>query len=1786
MNSTIDILRGELERLYSLEDMTRMSASLLGLDPKEVGGDNAKATFARALAERCLEGDRVEALVDVMMFSKRSVDPRVFDAVAKLGKERLEPGRELGPFVVKQVVEESELAFVALCERDGKKYVVKVLKRTAMADRRAVQRFLTANRLVAAVEHPGLPAGLEAGEIADIAYVAYQQVDGEPVSVRFQRTGPQHFPVLKNIVSGILEALSALHSAGLVHGDLKLEHVLLSKAGQVTLVDFGGDKLRHRTVGSGTNGTSGGFLSILGSARTIAPEIVRGKAGDARADVYALGAMLYELVSGKPVFETSAPGDAAFAHVTKEVVPPSTRAPKGWVSKEVDEFILSLLDKDPARRPKDASAVLEALKQLDKPAPASATMTDERLSALIAAVKANPSDAEAAMALEQSVSEGADAAAVGTAFQEAAASITGESDDDNEAKKSMLFRAARTFDGPGKDKAKAEEAYAAIFALDPTDEVAAMSLEEVRKQLGKYEELIEMLLERSQAAPEGESRARAMAEIGRLYSTELDDADQALVAYTQALCEVPTRTHYVHEIERLAEGHQERWTEALASVTGALQGGTLSAADRASLLSLAAKWYEEKLGRADMALLAFQQVVAAEPSNEAALEGISAIYRRAQQWPELLSVLMQRVEAVPNSPKARDLRVEAAEVLEQRLNDAARARELYERVLADDPGHVKAGDAMARIAEKQGDFTTLVAILERRSEARRGVEKAEALLKVAEVYEDHLNDLPEATRRYEAALAIDGKNMSALKGLDRIYNRTGRYRELLDTLERQVTVAATPRQKVNLYERIAALHDEEFLDHQAAADTLEKILAIDSTNDGALAGLARHFRALDLWERVVAVYDRHANVVTDEARKVELLTQKARTLAEQVGSPDRAMKVFEEVLKLRPGHAGSLEALAQLKELTGDSHAALSAIEALAQKAETKTAKAEQWVRAGRLLEARGDRDGAIERYKMALEAHPQDIAAAAALRKAYTDRGDAGSVVGLIERELEFAEGDLAKGRLHAELARVHKKFLGDTVKAELSAKKATELDPSNAEALMILGDLAFESNRFVEAAKNFESLVGRIQALPKEDGTRILVRFIEAYGKSRARASQASTTELASIRPPAADPKLVAAVEQLQAFAPTDVEALAQAATVLFDHGDANAVYRMYEDLFKKHDAALRGPDRAEALYHLGESARRSGELAAAVAPLREVIKLDPRDPRPLRSLARIYDETGDWEEAIAMRKKRMDVVEPADRFDIYLEIGDIEFQKLNDRTRAEKTYAKALQERPDDRKLLTKLMQLYSEEKDWAKLVSVVTRLAEFVDDQKQRAKYMHTAATIAARHLNQEAKALEFLEKALSYDPSLTKAADEATELYRKRGDYAAVEKLLNGRIDAAKEAGDRDLMVKLLLDLGEVYRTGLKDSELAIDAFEAAQAFDPAGFGKAEVLAELYSSDPARHFDQAVEAHTGLLGENPYRVESYKQLRKLYTDAKKADPAWCLCQALTVLNLAGPDEEKFYRKHRSENAAAAQAVLTDDDWADLAHSDADATLTRIFAILQPVVARVRTQPIEALGYDPRYAIDPSVHPYPMSQTLYYAGGVLGMGGIRLFQNPNDPGALGFLHAHEPAIVLGRAALETQVSTQMLAFIVARHLAFFRPGLYVRQLIPTATGLKAWLFAAIKLCVPNFPVTPDLQGAVQEALNPMSQLVQGQQRDMLASAVSKLLQSGGAIDLKKWMAAVDMTADRAGFLLSHDLQSATECIRAFEADSTVAVKDRMKEIVLYGVSESYFQMRKKLSISIDS
>lgn len=1768
----IEILRAELERLFELEDLLALSRDVLGLDPEELGGNTAKGTFAGILTDHCLENDAVEALCDAVLATRR-------DASAELSRLRatglsfddgLPPDQAFGPFENLKELAQGRLAITYLAERSGHVYRVKVLRKETTRDRRGLQRFMTVTRLVGSIDHANLPHRLEAGAVGGRPYVAHEHVSGFSLAELLGRRGPLPFSQIEPVLRAILAGLSALHARRIAHGDLSLDNVIVPDSEMMedaVLVDVGSDRLRARPrLDSGRSE----LFSTASSPKTVSPEQIRGLPADPRSDVYSLGAMLYELSTGKPPFGEGDALEAAFGHLSRDPVPPSQVGPQGLISPRTDELLLGMLAKDPDARPADADQVLELVEEWVRAAAATRdSLTPAATSALIDHFLANPTDDESAMTLE-SAAEGPDLSTrIGDAFQ-AAADALPDDEDSTETKKSLLFRAARVYAGSAETREKAEPVYQKLLDIAPDDEVAATGMMELRRRLGKHEEVVEMLLGRTESAPSKSEKARIFAQIGRLYARDLADEEQALVAFTQAFCEDPSEPDFAKEIERIAGSKQQAWGEVLQSCAATAQEPETPAEDAVLILNRTGRWWVERVQRPDLALQCFQAVLNVEPSNDAALEGLSQIYRKAQQWQELGMVLTRRAEAAPTPARARDFRAEAAELLEVYLGDSQGARVLYEQIVSQDPAHAKALSPLAKLYEKTKDFTALVNLLERSAEAQRAEERTRTLCRIAAIYEIDLNDDDEAIRRYNVALDQDSHSLDALRGLDRLYSKAGRFQDLLDNLQWQLELSATPRQKIALLERIASIHEEEFLDHQKAAASLERLLELDQTHRGALSALARHYRATDRWEDVVALYERHQKLLTEPAERIPVLLQQARVLADQIGSPERALKAYEAALELDPGQGEALEAVAKLREQSGDADAALAAIEALANQATTPEARAEQWVRAAKQLEAHGDRDGAIERYKRALDAHPKDPIATAGLRDAFAARGDVHSAIQLLERELEHTEGDLAKAKLAGRMALLYEAKLKDHARAEEMAKRAIALDATSTEALTVLADLAFDGGRFLEAASHYKGVVERADTLDRAEATRVLVRYVDAL-------SQTGSTEQA-----------LAAMDTLLRIAPDDLEALDRVAHVTFEHGSPERASSLYRTLVDRFSDKLAPAAKTRTLYRLGESLRRDEKLDLAIQPLEEAADLDPMNAEPLIALARIYESQEKWPELAKIKTRHLDVATGEERVQLLVELGEISATRLDDRTQAAKSLVAALDERPDDRRLLMKLMQLYSEEKDWNKLVDVVLRLAEFVDDPSQKVKYLHTAAIVTARQIGDSKQALEYYDRVLDLDPKFERALDEVIEIQEELGEHATVERLLKRKLDLATGANDQAGTIRTFDALGQLYEKKLGWIDQAVDAYEAAQTLDPDNPERTTLLGNLYASDPERYLEKAVLAEHERLRQNPYRVESFRTLRRLYTETKRADSAWCVCQALSVLNLAEPDEERFYKRMRSDTAAPAQAALSDDAWlSHVMHADADPLLTSLFALIEPAVIAARSQSLQELGYDPSWRVDLTEHPAPVCQSLYYASGVLGVPPPPTYQNQNDPGGVALLFTHEPSLVLGRTGLRSDVPLQPAAFIAARQLAYLRAGMYIRHLLASGTALKAWLFATIKLASPQFPVAAELEGAVKEALGALEAGIRGQTRDQLTRVVSKLLSSGAALDLKRWVAGVDMTADRAGFIIAHDLETTLDVVRASGDTATaVPLEERVKELVVYSVSPEYFEIRHQLGIAIDS
>jgi tetratricopeptide (TPR) repeat protein len=1762
-----DLLRAELERSFELEELLHLSRDLLGFDPEQVGGTAAKASFAGALSAHCAEQDAVEALCDAVLALRPDASPELMrirtNGISR--NDELQVNWNFGHFTLVRKLGEGRSAIVYAATRADRDYRLRVLRHEAARDRRGLQRFLTVNRLIAEIEHEFLPQRLEAGTIEGRHYVAHELLEGETLAARVARTGPVHANDARPLLRAVLEALDALHQRRIAHGDLRLDNIVSLRtpegALRVVVLDAGSDRLRARPrAGSGRSD----LYSTTASAWTAAPEQIRGLDADARSDVYSFGAMAFALMTGRPPFGDGSALDAAFGHLSR--IPPaaSTLAPKGFVPQDMDELLERLLEKDPDKRPPNAAAVLAILDQAQRVLSIAPPMSGEEVDGLLTRLRAEPGNESVAMQLE-SAAEGA-AERVAQAFTEVARALPA---DELTTKKDLLFRAARVHAGRSETLPAAEALYKELVELDPDDRVAFGGLEDVRRRLGKFEELVETLLERVERAQNRGERSRLFADIGRLYAQEIKDRDQALVAFTQALCEDPRQASIASEIERLAGSRAEAWNDVLGSCSETAQSAELPTEEKSALYLRAARWYADKVQRPDLSLSCYQAVVASDPANDAALDGLAKIYRKAQQWSELGAILTRRADASASPAQARDFRAEAAELLELYLGDAASARGMVEAILAEDPGHVTAGNQLARLCERAGDFGGLVKILERRAEAQRGEERVKTLCRIAELYELKLADDAEAERRYQAALDVDPKSLDALRGLDRLFSKAGRFKDLLSNLDLQIEAAATPRQKSALWERIAAIYEEEFLDHDKAASALEELLELDPAHDGALGSLGRHYRALERWDDAAMLYERHEKVLADPTRKLAILLQRARLLANELNAPDRAIKAYEQVLTLVPEHPQALEALARLRESAGDADAAVAAIDALAAKASTPEAKAEQLLRAAKMLEARGDRDGAIERYKLALDVNPGDLTAAAALREAYVARGDVNAAIQLLERALEHTDGDRAKAKFCGQIAALYRNKLKDDRRAEEAGKRAVKLDPTNLEALLVLGDLALDDKRYLEAAKHYEVIAGRAESLERSEAVRMLIRYVDALSLS-------GSTEQA-----------LAPMDTLLRLAPDDRDALERVAQVTHEHGSPARTAELYGKLLDRFDAELEGKTRYTAYFRRGESLRRAGELAACVPLLETAADLDPSSGEPLTALALAYAALESWEDAIRIKTRHLDIAAGDQRVQLLLEIGEIASAKINDRTQAAKSFVAALEERPDDRRILAKLMQLYSEEKDWNKLVDVVVRLADFVEDPKQRVKYLHTAAIVTATEIGETKRALEFYEQVLELDPSFDKAAKEALDLYLDRKDFAGAERLLERRLERATAADDQRAMLDAFGSLGDVYEQ-MGAADKSIDAFEAAQTLDPENRERAEKLTALYATDPERYLDKAVAAQGVLLKQNPYRPESYKALRRLYTETRRADAAWCLCQALTLLKLAEPDEERFFKRMRSDTAATAQSALTDDDWLGLlTHADVDPLLTAVFALIEPAVALKRGKALGEFGFNEGHLVDVSSHPAPVCQSLYYAAGVLGMPLPAMVENPNDPGGLGFVLAREPVISLGATALRSDVPLRPAAFIAGRQLAYVRPGSYLRHVLSSGTALKSWLFAAIKLTAPQFPVAAELAGAVAEAMQALDTGIQGPARDQLTRVVAKLLQSGTALDLKRWVGGLDLTADRAGFLLSHDLEASVAVIRASdESQSVVPQQDRFQELVLFSVSPAYFTLRERLGITIDS
>jgi serine/threonine-protein kinase len=258
-------------------------------------------------------------------------------------------GDRLGPYRLEERLGEGGMGVVfrAVHEPDGVEVALKILRVEFSSDETFRRRFVHEARAAGEVRHKHLVPITDAGEVDGRPYLAVAYVEGRTLEDRLANDGQMPLEEIVKVVAHVASGLDALHTAGIVHRDVKPSNVIIDPTGSAKLTDFGLAKGRTYTVL-----TKPGV--VMGTLDYIAPEMLRGSEATAASDIYALGCLAYECTAGRAPFADASMFELAGAHLTQE--PPDPCADRTDAPDGLSWALLQALAKDPEKRPPTATA--------------------------------------------------------------------------------------------------------------------------------------------------------------------------------------------------------------------------------------------------------------------------------------------------------------------------------------------------------------------------------------------------------------------------------------------------------------------------------------------------------------------------------------------------------------------------------------------------------------------------------------------------------------------------------------------------------------------------------------------------------------------------------------------------------------------------------------------------------------------------------------------------------------------------------------------------------------------------------------------------------------------------------------------------------------------------------------------------------------------------------------------------------------------------------------------------------------------------------------------------------------------------------------------------------------------------------------------------------------------------------------------------------------------------------------------------------------------------------------
>ncbi len=255
---------------------------------------------------------------------------------------------------------------------------LKMIKPELSSRPKIIERFKKEIKLASQITHENVCRIHDLGEVEGIRYISMQFIEGQNLHELIQTAKKLNVDTAINITEQICQALTASHKKGIIHRDLKPQNIMIDKKGNAYVMDFGiARSLEAEEV------TKPGL--VIGTPHYMSPEQAEGEAVDIRSDIYSLGCILYEMLTGRPPFEANTSVALIHKHLKELPKPPSHLNPQ--VSPFLEKVILKCMEKDPRKRYKGAEELLSTLRDIEKGIPVISPIKQPQMPAFLMEVQ-------------------------------------------------------------------------------------------------------------------------------------------------------------------------------------------------------------------------------------------------------------------------------------------------------------------------------------------------------------------------------------------------------------------------------------------------------------------------------------------------------------------------------------------------------------------------------------------------------------------------------------------------------------------------------------------------------------------------------------------------------------------------------------------------------------------------------------------------------------------------------------------------------------------------------------------------------------------------------------------------------------------------------------------------------------------------------------------------------------------------------------------------------------------------------------------------------------------------------------------------------------------------------------------------------------------------------------------------------------------------------------------------------------------------------------------------------